>query len=338
MQNSLRKRWDTVNDCPSTKKQTLLEEHSAWQRANSVEVPNYRAKFVKLTNGQTEVSITPANRDHVIDARMGFNPLLDCSRKCRTVEEQEERDKENRQRAAKRAKQGVRYLCKQLFADHMLTFSYRENVEDRAKVAADWKEFVRLYRLRHPDWKYLAVLEKQERGAYHIHVAVHAKQDIRWLLRCWLLAIGQPAEDVRQWLIEGVKLGTRSMGAVNVEPPKKRWGGNSKVWNRNKLAGYLTKYIGKEFEEADKNAKKYWHSRNVDKPDIKRFWLKAKTFEEAIREAHDLVYYTGATSLSMWADSTAGVVWITGETAREKIGQCTSVIADQSPEFDFLDD
>jgi hypothetical protein len=152
------------------------------------------------------------------------------------------------------------------------------------------------------------VLEKQERGSLHIHLAVQGKQDIRWLLRCWLIPIGQPLDDVNGWFTDGIKLGERSLGAVNVEPPKKRWGGAHKQWKRDKLSGYLTKYIGKEFEEADKHAKKYWHSRNVQKSEIERFWLKAKTYAEAVIEAHDLVYYTGATSLSMWGDQAAGVV------------------------------
>ncbi len=335
MAASLRQHWDTVNDCPKVGyKPSLAREHELWRKAVDIPIPDYRAKLVKLPNGQTEVSITPANRDSIINLRMGFNPLLDSRRKQRCAEDQVERDKENRQRSAKRAKQNVRYLVKSLFADHMLTFSYRANVEDRELVAKHWKEFVRLFRLRYPDWKYLAVLEKQERGSFHIHVAVHAKQDIRWLLRCWLVAIGQPAEDVRAWLIDGAKLGEKSLGAVNVEPPKRRWGGTSKHWKRDKLAGYLTKYIGKEFDEAEKNAKKYWHSKNVEHPVIERFWLRAKTYEEAIIEAHDLVYYQGVTSMSMWNDHKAGVVWITGETERGRIGRCTS----QPVDLDFFED
>lgn len=332
---SLRQQWDTVNDCAKVGyKPDLAMDEKRWRKAIDQPIPNYRAKFVRLANGQSEVSVTPANRDHIINMRMGFNPLLDCARVPRSVDDQEERDKENRQRSAKRAKQNVRYLCKQLFADHMLTFSYRANVLDRELVAKHWKEFVRLFRIRYSEWKYLAVLEKQERGSFHIHVAVHAKQDIRWLLRCWLIAIGQPLEEVSAWLLGGLKLGDKSLGAVNVEPPKRRWGGTSKLWKRDKLSGYLTKYIGKEFEEADKNAKKYWHSRNVEKPVVERFWLRAETYEQAIIEAHDLVFYTGCTSMSMWNDHKAGVVWITGETAREKIGQCTSEVVG----LDFLED
>jgi len=330
---SLRQRWDCVNDRPDFSKPGAFKEYDAWNRASSRDIPAYRAKFVTLPHGQTEVSITPVNVSSVINARMGFNPLLDCPRRRKTPEQQEERDIENRQRSSKRAKQTVRHLVKSILADHMLTFSYRENLIDRARVAAEWKEFVRLFRVRYPSWSYLAVLEKQERGALHIHVAVQGKQDIRWLLRCWLIAIGQPLAEVSAWLVGGVKLGDRSLGAVNVEPPKKRWGGAHVQWKRDKLSGYLTKYIGKEFEESEKHLKKYWHSRNIERPVIERFWLKAKTYADAVVEAHDLIYYTGATSLSMWGDHAAGVIWITGEIERALIGKVTQA----APDFDFLE-
>lgn len=329
----LRQKWDCVYDRPDLKPKSLAQEARDFQQAISRPIPEYRAKLVTLPHGQIEVSVTQPDSSGVINARMGFNPLLDCPRKLRTDEEQAERDQENRQRAAKRARQNVRHLVKSAFADHMLTFSYRENVEDRARVAKDWKEFVRLYRVRYPEWKYLAVLEKQERGALHIHVAVPGKQDIRWLLRCWLLAIGQLPAEVSAWLLDGVKLAEKSLGAVNLEPPKKRWGSKGN-WSREKLACYLTKYIGKEFEEADKNAKKYWASRNIDKPKVECFWLKAKTYEEAVIEAHDLVYYTGVTSMSMWGDHAAGVIWITGETERGLIGKTTQ----EQPDWDLLED
>lgn len=323
MPASIRRKWDLVNDCPSTKKPDLAAEAIRRRQAEAQPIPEYWCKVVRLPHGQVEVSVTPANRETIINLRMGFNPLLDSPRKRRTVEEQAERDAENRARAAKRARQSVRHLVKSLFADHMLTFSYRDNVEDRAKVAADWKEFVRLFRLRYPDWRYLAVLEKQERGALHIHVAVTGKQDIKWLLRCWLLAIGQTPEQVADWYIRGIKLGSQSLGAVNVEPPKRRWGGTSKKWQRNKLAGYLTKYIGKEFEESDKGAKKYWHSRNVIRPVVEKFWLTATTYAQAVEQAHDIVMYSGCSTMSMWGDHHAGVIWITGETERELIGRVT---------------
>jgi hypothetical protein len=320
MSVKIRQRWDSVNDCPSNARLPFADQQRAFREAVDRPIPLYRAKLVTLPHGQSEISVTPVNTDSLIDARMGFNALLDCSRKQRTSEEQDRRDIENRARATKKARQSVRFLVKSIAADHMLTFSYRDNVVDRLKVADDWNRFKRLFRKRYPEWQYVTVREAQERGSFHLHVAVSGRQDIKWLLRCWLIAIGQSREDVASWLLDGVKLADRSLGAVNVRAPK---GGNNKQWKRDKLAGYLTKYIGKEFEESDKYAKKYWHSDNCVKPIIERFWLRAKTYAEAVVEAHDHIFYTGATSLSMWGDHAAGVVWITGETDRQHIGQCT---------------
>lgn len=329
MEHDIHSRFKSVKETQAFNRAERLATASAWERASAAPIPEYRAKLVRLPHGQTEISVTPANTKSVIAARMLFDPFASPV-KPRSCEQQEERDTENRQRATKRARQNVRHLVKCIFADHMLTFSYRENVIDRDRVASDWKECVRLFRTRYPEWQYLAVLEKQERGSYHMHVAVKGKQDIRWLLRCWLWAIGQSSEDVSDWLIHGVKLGEKSLGSVNVEPPKRRWGGMSKQWKRDKLAGYLTKYIGKEFEESEKGCKKYWQSKNILRPVIERFWLNALTYIEAIREVHDIIYYTGADTLNMWNDYASGVIWITGETDRKNLGKRTSSFDDGS--------
>jgi hypothetical protein len=344
MSSALRQQWDTVNDRPSHTPVKQAVEFAAHAQAIAREIPEYRCKFTTLPGGQYEVSVTPANSTSVINARMGFNPLLDCHRRIREPAEQEERDKENRQRAAKRAKQNLRLGVKSLYADHLLTFSYRAAVVDRDVLAAHWKEFLRLYHVRYPDWVYYAVPEKhdsektskEKRGSYHIHVAVNGRQDIKWLLRCWLLAIGQPRDEVAAWLSSGHKLGDTSFGNVDVQGPAKRWGGKSKVWKSGKLAGYLTKYIGKEFEDCDKYAKKYWHSKIAQKPIVERFWLKAKNYHEAIVEAHALMMQVGADDMSIWNDCRAGVVWITGQVDKDKLSwehceQC-------KPDFDMLND
>jgi hypothetical protein len=332
MQSKLRQKWDSVNDRPDFRPPSRADEFAAWNRAVSKPIAKYRAKLVKLPHGQTELSVTPTNETSVINARMGFNPLLDCARKRRTPEEQEQRDIENRKRAAKRARQNVRWLNKCIQADHLLTFSYRENVIDRLRVSSDWQELVRLYRVRYPDWRYVAVLEKQERGAYHIHVAVHGKHDMRWLLRCWLLAIGQSSDDVSAWLVGGVKLAEKSLRAVNVQAPNRRWGGTSKSWKVDKLAGYLTKYIGKEFDSAEKSAKKYWHSKNIDKPEIIRYWMKADNWLNAVLEARDTLVWQGADSLSFWGNEQDNVVWVVGSTYRENLGKVTQC----EPDWDLL--
>lgn len=341
MSSIIRQKWDTVNDRPFFVPQSTSEEYAAFTRAISTDIPEFRCKFTTLPGGQYEVSVTPANTSGVINARMGFNPLLDCPRKVRDAAQQEERDIENRARAAKRARQNVRLKTKSIFADHMLTFTYRVVVFDRAQLAKDWKEFVRLFRIRYPDWQYLAVPEKhddektseEKRGSYHIHVAVSGKQQIKWLLRCWLIAIGQPRDEVHAWLTDGVLLGSKSMGAVNVQGPARKFGGKAKKWKAGKLAGYLSKYVGKALGDDDKGAKKYWHSKIGVAPIVERFWLKAVNFYEAIKEAHAIIYRRGAMDISIYAQQCAGVVWITGEVPPASLSWEHCLQAD--PDFDF---
>jgi len=70
---------------------------------------------------------------------------------------------------------------------------------------------------------YVAVLERQQRGALHPHLAVKGFQDVRLLRRCWYKIVGN------------------GQGQVNVRGPRP---GSSSV----KLARYLSKYISKDFD------------------------------------------------------------------------------------------
>lgn len=238
-----------------------------------------------------------------------------CPRRVRpelSEEEQKAKETENLSRSVRRARQKVRHLVKGLEADHMLTFSYRENMEDIDRLKEDWKRFQRLFRGRYTSWQFVCIRERQERGAYHLHVAVKGKQDIRWLLRCWLLAIGQEWEDVQQWYVHEVPLGDKSCGAVNVRAPSKKWGGAGKSWRPERLAGYLTKYLGKEFASAEHHSKRYWHSDKISKPVVIKFWLGSVSFGAAIQEAHDFVHTRGANNMSMWAADDWENLWISG--------------------------
>ena len=144
----------------------------------------------------------------------------------------------NRARAVRRSKQNIRWLCKVMEADRLFTLTYRENQTDRGQTRADFTRFLRLVRSGWrgqrgiPDWQYVAVLEKQERGAFHIHCAVKGFQKIKFLRAAWYKALGCP-EDVS---------GENTPGAVNVtDPDKARWGHTGREWKVNKLSGYLRK-------------------------------------------------------------------------------------------------
>ena len=130
---------------------------------------------------------------------------------------------QNEKRAQARAKGEIRRKCLSIQADHLLTLTYRDNMEDRDRVLTDLERLRRmLARIGYP-MPYVAVLECQKRGAIHPHLAVRGFQDIRLLRRCWYKIVG------------------KAKGQVNVRGPRP---GTSPV----KLARYLSKYISKDLD------------------------------------------------------------------------------------------
>jgi hypothetical protein len=130
---------------------------------------------------------------------------------------------QNEKRARARAGGEIRRKCLAIRADHLVTLTYRDNVEDRERVLTDLDRLRRILARSGYSMPYVAVLECQKRGAIHPHLAVHGIQDIRLLRRCWYKIVG------------------KAQGQVNVRGPRP---GTSPV----KLARYLSKYISKDID------------------------------------------------------------------------------------------
>lgn len=144
-------------------------------------------------------------------------------------------------RAATRARSTVRRSIQAGELDHMLTLTYRENRTDARQCHADLTRFLRLVRDAMPDeYKYVAVFERQKRGAGHWHLAVAGWQQVRLLRELWRRVVGDGNIDVRSWAGRG-----RS-GECSA-----------------KLAGYLSKYITKEIDERAESAHRYRRSHNI---------------------------------------------------------------------------
>ena len=129
----------------------------------------------------------------------------------------------NEARARGRAKGEIRKKCLTIGADHLVTLTYRANVENRDRVLHDLERLRRALSRAGCAMPYVAVLERQQRGALHPHVAVRGFQDVRLLRRCWYKIVGQ------------------GQGQVNVRGPRP---GSSPV----KLARYLSKYLSKDLD------------------------------------------------------------------------------------------
>lgn len=340
MRQAYRNQVHEVNDDPLAFDMSCTSNVQKYlAQAKAIPIPEYRCKKVTLPNGHIEVSVTPANKEHIVNLRMGFNPLLDCLPKEYSEDERKIKDIENKKRAAKHTRQNLRYYSLSIEADRMLTFNYRNPVFDRNVLIIQWKMFLKYFRLDRPhtrdsykDFQYIAVAEKHDsekssddhRGSYHIHVAVRGHIDIKWARYCWLRAIGQSRKECDDWLYNGVELGEKSLGAVNIQAPVKRWSTGGK-WSIRKIAAYMTKYIGKDFDDTPKGVRRFWKS-DCAKPKIEKFWLHAKTFDQAIKECRDMLIYFGADDYSYWIDEKWGVLWFTGSTDIKHRGQCKTEI------------
>jgi hypothetical protein len=205
----------------------------------------------------------------------------------------------SRQASAKRAKRSMRQRCKGMGLDVLGTLTYRANVQDRDRVLRDWKEFVRRLRRVLPSFSYVAVLEKQKRGALHIHFA------------CRRLP--------REFQREGVRVKSYSVIYAIWKSVAGEDGGSFRDSSRKtrgsplKVAKYISKYVGKSFEEShDLNKRQYFSGGEWSAPLIDRrlfpleAWVDAYAFADA---AHG-----DSAELDVFNNTRFGLVWIASYT------------------------
>jgi hypothetical protein len=146
------------------------------------------------------------------------------------------------ERAARRAKTRVRHICKLIAAKQMMTLSTQENIQDESRMQALFKRFRQLLAEQGYKFQYVATLEKQQRGALHLHIAVKERFVYKLLWACWEKVCGGP--------------GT---GRVHMTAG----GRNSPM---HKIACYIAKYVSKAFEQGDLNKKRYWQGGEIPEP------------------------------------------------------------------------
>lgn len=149
-----------------------------------------------------------------------------------------------------------------------LTLTTRENIQDRNKFNIIFNKFLKrlnyqIFKSKKQQLKYLAVLEKQHRGAYHTHIILF---DFPFI----------PQSDlVRIWGLGGVWI-----NKIDVD---------SKSNRGRYVSKYFEKGIGQELLESY-GKKSFYSSRNLKKPEV----LKFVTFEETenIIKHNEILYET----------------------------------------------
>lgn len=228
----------------------------------------FYAKVRDLGHGQTEVCLKPYSERHKDDFGI---PVRRPGWSSEVVERDPE---DNRQRAARRAKSMVRLKCKAMAVDSLWTLTYRENVTDRDQVARDFKAFCRRVRKVLPELHYVATLEHQARGAFHVHMATHRLP----------AQIRQDGTKVKSWnLLRAIWRNVVGERGGNFDEVKAKGNRKSKA---HKIACYIAKYVAKAFNEGDKGDRRYWSSEGAKVPEAQIIAIKADTFADAIKEVY----------------------------------------------------
>ncbi|TCK37158.1 hypothetical protein B0G84_6213 [Paraburkholderia sp. BL8N3] len=214
----------------------------------------------------------------------------------------------SRRTSIERSKRMIRQRCKAIRADRMLTLSSRAN-ETRLEVWARWWDAFRRRLGKLQDFHYVAVLERQQRGAWHIHIAVNGRQNWKLLRSIWLSVIARDGTD----------------GAVNdsISGFKRqcifrKLGGKGRAM-RHLIATYIAKYCGKGAHDVGFNKKRYWTSRGIVLPELVTYaHLGSESGRgEAVAAAYQCVDANGAdfSNAQLFWNRGIGVFWMaTGNT------------------------
>ena len=180
---------------------------------------------------------------------------------------------ENQQKAASRAKRKMRHLVKNMMADHLVTFTKREaegsHFWDAEQWAKAWDRFRRLLTRYLGEFPYVAILEKHEKGNYHLHVAWCGRVNVGLVRKMWLAALG----------------GGKGCGNIDAKHIKVPAGGD----RASRIARYISKYVAKHFEDEPRyNKKRYWASRQTLE-EARRYVLTADTLDGAVDQMRKML-------------------------------------------------
>jgi hypothetical protein len=212
-----------------------------------------------LGNGHFEYRVAPLKTwEHVGElSDIAYEHRLECMEATK-----EERKQANLERAANRARTRVRHLCKAAGIDTLLTLTYAENMTDWVTLKRHMKEFNRRMAKLIPGWFYVAAFERQKRGAWHAHMAVHR-----------LPSELEARNGVKVKSFNVIRAVWRSVtgemgGNIDVQARKR----NSKR-APSKIAAYLSKYMTKAFAEGEPWSNRFSSSKGltIPKPERMRF-------------------------------------------------------------------
>ena len=204
------------------------------------------------------------------EENLEFNPFTG---KYEKVEIEREVDEERSKLVANnRAKQKIYELARSNEWEYFLTLTFakdRYNYELLTKKLSMWLNNVK--KNYAPNMKYLFVPELHKDGALHFHGIV---SDIGKLP-----------------LVDSGHKDKSGNTIYNIDCYKMGFTTATKVTDSGRVASYMTKYITKELMSYSKGKKKYWASRNCNKPCITDYHVESADIEDFLMRNLDITTY-----------------------------------------------
>jgi len=138
----------------------------------------------------------------IISSTQGFRAGKEAARETTKLnlseEERSKKDEDNYKRSIRRtAKQASQIIRSNFGGDSnikMLSLTYKDNMQNWNKLCLDWDRFRRQLHDIINDFRFCSVPERQDRGAWHLHVVTSFQylehQDLMSMWRCCIKGIG----------------------------------------------------------------------------------------------------------------------------------------------------
>lgn len=148
-------------------------------------------------------------------------------------------------------------LCKSNTWEYFITLTFSQEKVDRYDYNEVSKAIIKwLHSIKNscsPNLRYIIVPELHKDGAYHFH--------------------GLIADIGNMEMIDSTKRTKNNDIIYNIKNYKLGFTTATKVKENNRVSGYITKYITKELCTTTINKKRYWSSKNLNKPYIEKCYM-----------------------------------------------------------------
>lgn len=165
------------------------------------------------------------------------------------------------EKSARRAKQSCSHKIKEAGFSSLLTCTYRENMTDFDRMRSDWAKLLRKLQAIFPGFATVYGFEQQERGAWHVHAAIHKLPVYLWVPQ------GQGSSRkvmVRSWdYIRRLWRAIVGQGNIDVDGHRRRRRSSRGQHSLALLASYVSKYLTKDHQHGPAGRNRWGSTQGI---------------------------------------------------------------------------